>query len=304
MITLRSLLVGFSVFMLLAFPLYARREDDPIWTGSHGYKGFEIHDGYGTFPPGGPHWATTNNESGGTRQAEGIGVYRYLTFTNGITILYEIKARPLPDQEGSFEVTIGPYMPTPKQAAAWKIDINSVETRFLRKYPAPFVVKENEVIAIDVAENPKTGQKFVHYYVVSKGRPFLITNLERKASQAREFRVEDVHLSVFDYDLRRNGSSVYRSLGGCTGRYVSINIPDVGRFTFTLTPPPPEAGFQPSALVKDGQLSFKHGEDSYEWLAKADIVPGDGLFNVWMRVDPPRGPSVWVGASSGPPTER
>ena len=302
MITLRSLLVSLSVFALLAFPLYGQGEDEPIWTGSHVYKDVQIHTGYGTIPAGATDWVPTQSVSGGTKQTEGVGLYRFLTFASGITILYEFRARPLPDQENAFEVTIGPYTPTEKQAASWKIDLNTVETRFLRKYPAPFVVKENEVIALEVGENPKTGQKLVHYYVVSKGRPFLRANLERTADQAREFRVEDVELAVFDYDLRRNGASLYRSGGGCSGKYIAIMIPNVGRFWFTLTPPPVEARFEPSALVKDGQLWFRHGEDVYEWLSTQDIVPGDGLFNVWMRFDPPLGGQTFsVAASNRPP---
>ncbi|RPJ87476.1 MAG: hypothetical protein EHM18_00960 [Acidobacteria bacterium] len=303
MINLRSLLVGFSVFTLLAFPLFGQDEDEPIWTGSHGYKEVRIHIGHGTIPAGGTDWVPTSSVSGGIKQAEGGGLYRFMTFASGITILYEFSARPLPDKDGSFEVTIGPYVPTLQQAESWKIDPRSVETGFMRKYPAPFVVKDNETIALEVAENPKTGQKLVHYYVVSKGKPFLRSNLERKAAKAREFRVQDVELRVFDYDLRRNGASLYRSGGGCSGKYIAILIPDVGRFWFTLTPPPVEARFEPSALVKDGQLWFRYGEDVYEWLSPEHIVPGDGLFNIWMRFDPPEGrqSSFSVAASSRPP---
>ncbi len=302
MITLRSLLGAFSVFTLLAFPVCGQDEDEPTWTGAIGYKDLEIHTGEGTIPAGVRDWHPIHNQSGGIRQAEGVGLYRYLQFANGITILYQLSARPLPDQEGSFEVTIGPYMPTPLQAESWHIDLNAVEKRFLQKYPAPFVVQDNDVIAIEIAENPKTGQKLVHYFVVSKGRPFLRTNLERQADRAREFRVEDVEMRVFDYDIRRNGVSLYKSRGGCSGKYVSITILDVGQFTFTLTPPPVQAGFEPSALVKDGQLWFRHGQDTYEWLSKQDIVPGDGLFNVWVKFEPRKATHGFsVGASSGPP---
>lgn len=299
MIIKRLLLVGFSLLALLVFPLHGQGEDEPIWTGSHGYKDVRIQIGHGTIPAGAADWIPTSSVSGGTKQTEGGGLYRFLTFANGTTILYEFRARPLPDEDGAFEVTIGPFTPTPKQAESWKIDRNSVETEFMRKYAAPFVVRDNEVIALEIAANPQTGQKLVHYYVVSKGKPFLRADLEGKASQAREFRVEDVELRVFDYDLRRNGESLYRSQGGCSGKFVSIMIPDVGRFTFTLAPPPPEAGFEPTALAKTAQISFRHREDKYEWLSREQIVPGDGLFTVWMRVDPPEGSYGFsVGASS------
>ncbi|RPI19778.1 MAG: hypothetical protein EHM61_28145 [Acidobacteria bacterium] len=288
MISLRFVFMTFSILALASLPLQAQGEDEPEWKGSRRWAdGTEIHSGHGTIPAGPSDWAKTG---GGTAGLPGTGSYgfcRFLTFPGGITILYEFQARPVPDREGLYEITLRPHQLTPEQAALWRIDRNLIDAKFLQKYPAPFVVKDSEVIAIELAENPNTGQKLVDYFLVSKGKPFLRSNLERKAAQARDFRVEDVEISVVDYDLRRNESSVYRSGGGCAGRYVWISIPGVGRFTFTLAPPPAGTGFEQTALASGEQITFRHGEDLYEWLSKQKIVPGEGVFNVWMKFDQP-----------------
>jgi len=300
----RRTLVTFSIVTLAFLALQAQGGDEPVWTGSYGWpNGIQIHSGHGTIPAGPSDWGKVG---GGTAGMPGKGTYgfcRFLTFPSGITILYEFHARPVPDQEGVYEITLRPHELTSDQAASWRVDRNLVDAAFLQKYPAPFIVKDGEVIAIEVAENPNTGQKLVDYFVVSKGEPFLRTNLERKASQAREFRVEDVELSVFDYDIRRNESSLYKSSGGCGGRYVWIYIPGVGRFTFTLAPPPAGSGFEPTALASGKQITFRYDGDLYEWLSKRKIVPGEGLFNIWMKFDQPE----WnenhfvVGASDAAP---
>ncbi len=300
MTSVRLLLTGCSLLALLVSPL-SGQDDDPTWTGATVYRdGIEIHTGHGTIPAGGTDWAKVRRNSQGVK--EGYGFYRSLTFPSGETIVYQFTARPLPEKEGLYEITLSPFRPSAVQAQTWGIDQNSLDAKFFQRYPSPFIVKDGEVTAIEVAENTKTGHKLVEYYLVSKGKPYKRGNLQIAAAAARDFQLEDVEIRVWEYDIRRNGVSLHRG-GGCSGKYIWIEIPDVGRFSFTLVPSSVSAGFEPTALVRGQQISFQHGTDLYEWLSKEQVAPGDGLFKLWVRFDASKPAGFSHGASGRPPAD-
>ena len=300
MINLTRLLISCLVFLLLALPA-AGQEEVPKLTGSHIYKdGIHVSTGYGIIPPETGDRQISFQGSQGTGIPGQYGLYRWIKFADGRTVAYELVILPS-KQPDLFEVALKPALLSPERLSAWKIDPASIDTRFLQKYPVPFTLGESEILAIEVAENKRTGQKFVDYYMVTRGAPFLRADLEKIEQEAREFRAEDAEISVMDFDLRVNGTSLQRSGGGVRGKFIWINIPDVGRFTFTLTPPPQSAGFEPKALVKGKQILFRVGEDRYEWLAKEQIAPGSGIYYLWMRHDPSQDSRFVRGASDGLP---
>ncbi len=74
------------------------------------------------------------------------------------------------------------------------------------------------------------------------------------AAQARQLKAEDVELSVSGYELRGNGQSLYKTGGGCSGRFIWVDVPQIGRFVFSIVPKLEAEGFERAAYVSNQQL--------------------------------------------------
>lgn len=236
----------------------------------------------------------------------GGSLRRILKLSNGRTVVYEVLIKRI-EQESRFTVTVRPVNPTAQEAAQWGIDPARIETDFLREYQAPLLLNSGDILAIDVLSEPRTGAKFVDYYLISQGTPPLQrTPVDTLFSRAHEFSPADADLNIDGSEIRRNGRTVHenreRAVGG---RFLWVEIPQVGRVILTLAPPAGESGFQRVAVVNKHQIVFPVGSDQYEWLSPRKIAPGSGTFFLWMRIDPTSSAgSGWeIGASPNvPPT--
>ena len=153
-------------------------------------------------------------------------------------------------------------------------------------FPAqPQSVGDGATFALDVLHNPRTGEKIVDIVTVSAGDP----RLQERASTeepARDFSLEDVRLSVFDYQLKINGETVFRSPGGgVAGSVVWFSAPGRGRFIFSLVP---RAGypFEKVGKIEHNRITFEWGGDRYEWVTGQPVVGIGGNWNVWVMHDP------------------
>jgi hypothetical protein len=117
------------------------------------------------------------------------------------------------------------------------------------------------------------------YKVIARRNP------EQLKAEARPLTVDDLTMTVADYEVRRDGEKL-KSGGGASGRYIWLGIPQVGRVIFTLSTPPEGVGFEQTAIVNKGQLIFSIHGVQYEWISKDRIVPAEGSFYVWMKFDP------------------
>ena len=66
----------------------------------------------------------------------------------------------------------------------------------------------------------------------------------------------------------------------------AVDIPQVGRFMFSLTARPESEGFKPTACVSDKKIVFQHGPDLYEVVSDSQIISATGAFRIWVRYDP------------------
>jgi hypothetical protein len=153
-------------------------------------------------------------------------------------------------------------------------------------FPAqPQTVGDGATFALDVLHNPRTGEKIVDIVTVSAGDP----RLQERASTdeaARDFSLEDVRLSVFDYQLKVNGETVFRSPGGgVAGSVVWFSTPGRGRFIFSLVPRPGYP-FEKVGKIEHNRIAFEWAGDRYEWVTGQPVVGMGGNWNVWVMHDP------------------
>jgi len=285
--------------------------------------GVHVEAGVGTLPP-------YVLDLDGALRAVGVGylekkapgggsITRILKLADGRAIIYDVVIEKVSIPAGagdapvSFRVSLRPVTPTAHEAAQWAIDPRRLDTEFLQSYSSPLTVKDGDVLALDVLVEPRSGTKFVDYYLISNGPPPIKRpSSDQSAASARWFSANDVELSINGYELWRNHELLHKSgEAQVTGKFIWLNIPGIGQVEFTLAPPD-SGSFQPDAVLSENRIVFTIGGDRYEWLSKTRIAPGAGLFHLWMsytqRTPPatrssPNAPAVtgWkVGASPTP----
>jgi hypothetical protein len=210
---------------------------------------------------------------------------RLLKLADGRIIIYEVMVKEL--EEGRrFEVALRPVALGQSELQELGLDPGSVESKFLQNYSLPLIVNDGDIVALDVLANPRTGAKLVDYFRVSRAEPRLTSNLESLSATARQIAVKDIELAIVNGEIRRNGVSVHKSSIGVSGRYIWVDIPEVGRFLFSLAARVESEDFQPTAFVSGKEIVFSRGPDRYELMSDRTIVPATGVFRLWVRYDP------------------
>jgi hypothetical protein len=276
-----------------------------LWAGVHGDRawaqerphwrivvqlgeGIYVRTGIGTIPPQQLDLDEAVRGAGylGLSRPGGGSLRRILKLADGRAIVYEVVVKRT-NQRQRFEVVLQPVTPTPAESAQWGIDPARIEAGFLQHYASPLTLDEGDILALDVLIEPRTGVKFVDYFLISNGT----SPIKRQApaallARARPFSPEDAELSIEGYELWRNGQLAHQdNEGAATGRFIWLDLPNLGRVIFTLAAPPEEAGFERAAVVSDHQIVFTLGASQYEWLSRSRIAPGSGVYHLWMRHD-------------------
>jgi hypothetical protein len=308
-----QLCLSAAAFLLLSRPCAAQ---EIVWGGGVGFGNAKIRHGMASMPDGVLKFEhqTLNVKSNNRDIASVVRAFR---LADGRSVVYKLAVKRL-ENVARFEVLLQAYEPTPEQVEKWRIDPARVENGFLSKYTQPIMLDDGDIISVDVLVEPRTGAKLIDYFQIFTGEPITRRNPDKLKAEARALTLEDLILTVDNYEVRRNGEKLKSSGGGASGRYIWLDIPHVGRAIFTLATPPEGSGFQQTAIVNGQQLVFWIDSVQYEWLSKSKIVTADGSFRVWMKFDPtpslpPNLPpevlerirSGWsVGASDKSPTEK
>lgn len=277
-----------SVAAILCLACAGLAQERPAWGPTVWFKnGMYIQTGIGSVPAGDTRLTVSNTSvSTAPSVAPGTGTFRrILRLSDGRAIIYEIIVKRLDDGR-RFEVSLGPWMPTQEAARALGVDPARVEANFLGSYSAPLTVEDGDTLALDVLVNPRTGVKLVDYFRITARPPVVRASLGDLSAAARQIGIRDVELSVENFELLCNGNSVYASKGGVTGRFIWIDVPQTGRFIFSLSPGGEEDGFRRAAYVTRRQIIFVGGADKYEWVSERPVVPASGVFHLWVRFEP------------------
>ena len=287
---LKRYIFGTTGLLLLCYACLGAvvAQERPTWGPTVQFSsGTYVQTGIGTVPSGKARMTVSNTSvstvASGTPDA---GTFRrILKLSDGHAIIYEITVKRLGDGK-HFEVNVGSWTPTPEEAQEIGIDPARVEANFLSNYTTPLTVDDGDTLALDVLVNPRTGVKLVDYFRITRRPPVVRGSLGDLSAAARQIEIGDVELAVENFELLLNGKSIYASKGGVSGRFIWIDIPQTGRFIFSLAPLREEDGFRRAAYVTRRQLVFTNGADKYEWVSERPIVPASGVFHLWVCLDP------------------
>lgn len=266
----------------------ALAQERPSWGPTVSFpNGTFIQTGIGTSPAGVVEVTVTNTSvATAAASASDQSVFRrILKLSDGRAIIYEIAAKRL-DEGRQFEVALRPWVPNTEEALDMEIAKARVEANFLINYSAPLMINNGDVLAVDVLVNPRTGVKLVDYFRITNRPPVVRRSISNLSAIARSIEISDVEFSVENFELRLNDKLIYTSKGGVRGRFIWIDIPQTGRFIFSLTPLSEADGFHRLAYLARQQIVFSYGPDKYDLTSEHPIILASGEFYLWTRHDP------------------
>lgn len=287
---LKQCFLAFTGLILLHFAwgAMAIAQEHPYWGPALSFtNGTFIQTGIGTIPAGVAGMSLPNTwvaTTASTKSEEGV-FRRILKLSDGRAIIYEIAVKRL-NEGKQFEVTLKSCVPTPEDAQYMEIDPGRVEMKFLENYPTPLTINDGDMLALDVLVNPRTGAKLVDYFRISSRPRAVRSRIGDLSTTARSIEIGDVEFFVENFELRLNGKPIYSSKGGMSGRFIWLDVPQIGRFIFSLTPLSEVDGFYRSAYLTRQQIVFNHGRDEYELISGRRIIPASGVFYLWVHFDP------------------
>ncbi len=217
-------------------------------------------------------------------------IHRVLQDTGGRFVFgYDLWVAPNPAAK-QFKIVVGPLDPQfeSKLRAGNSSEGESPQSEIISTFPKPTepqTLDDGDAFSLDLLVNQNIGVKIVDFVKVGFDRSHLWDNNPR--TLPRDFAVDAVELSVKDYRLLVNGNvvSVGKSTKSCAGTLLWFYVQDRGRFIFSLVP---REGyqFQKVGVIEDNRIEFTVNGNHYEWLSSSPILPGGGIWNVWVLHDP------------------
>lgn len=203
--------------------------------------------------------------------------HRYMLDTDSKKYFgYDLSIDPEPG--GMFRVTFQPLSLSPA-----KLELNPAEWNQipLPPMPAPQIVRNRDVIALDLFVHPATGQKIVDYLFIQDDRP----GLRLPSGPPRDYTVDDVPIMLSKMRLSVNGKQIEQWDGSMSGAAVFFYLPGRGRQVFSLAPNA-ELGFHRAGEVRGSSLTIAWGGDTYQIECDGPIAPGGGVFHLYVYPDP------------------
>jgi hypothetical protein len=141
--------------------------------------------------------------------------------------------------------------------------ISSFKPSPLPKYPAPQVVRDGDIIELDLMVSPDGKQRLTDYIEIL-GRPSGPAAATTTAEPC-DFTLDDgpVKVDSFDMGIWIDGQK-YQGRSGFTekpGATFYIAVPGQGRYVLSLTP---HEGFVKSGTIRDNVIGFEGGGQQYE----------------------------------------
>ncbi len=158
----------------------------------------------------------------------------------------------------------------------------------LLKYPLVPDVRAGDTVAIDLLENPATGQKVVDYLVFKRSPPAAAAELSPLPDPLRDLSLADVELQLENCRISLNGTVLDASTrvgGSISGGALWFYLPERGRFVMSLLPNP-KLGFRRAGEVSSRSLTFSEGHERYDIQSTSRIVPAGGRFTLYVLHDP------------------
>jgi len=154
----------------------------------------------------------------------------------------------------------------------------------LPAYPNAQTVDNGEVIALDLMENPETGQRIVDYLTI--GDDALRT--ETLDGPARDFTPEDAWIRIMEPLVTVDGEVIEPTRnfsGGISGAIAWIYTPSHGRYLLSLAPRKAQ-GFELGGEVRLGTMKIETGGSRIELNCSEPIATGKQAYNLYVLHQP------------------
>lgn len=192
-------------------------------------------------------------------------------------------------------VSIGPTSATAGPAGYTQVP--------LPKYNGgPFTIAPGDIVRMPLLVNASTGQTLIDemqifMHPVSTDE---VLGDSLNSGLPRDFTLQDVEMKWLGGTLLVNGKEV-KSMGGsgATGTVVWYSYDGIGTAALSFLPQA-APGFQKAGVIRGRTLKFTQGSDQYEWRCTDPILPGGGVYNLYVYWTPlSRGPGGHGSALTG-----
>lgn len=181
------------------------------------------------------------------------------------------------------------------------LNIKTLTANSLPKYPSEIIIGDDDIIALDILENPQTKEKITDLIrVTAKTKNSMSSLFSEPEQPAKDFSLLDVELQMLRYDVFVNNERKAEFKGGAVGSLISFYIKDKGLCVFSLFPREEYSlnstsrKFIKSGRIEENKLFFKIGNEEYEVVARSPILPQGGNWNLWMMHMPEYTPSQYT----------
>lgn len=180
-------------------------------------------------------------------------------------------------EKGKYTVSIKPL------SSAKSVGIKGFTAKTLPKYPDAIEVNEGDTIALDVMENPQTGEKVVDYIKIFY-KPAPLTDYFAERTPIRDFTIDDVELKLLKFEVFADNQSILKVGGGARGANLTLYLKGRGRFIFSLFPRD-GYDFQKIGAIEGNKILFKYNGVNYKIVSGEPFIGNGGHWNLWVLRD-------------------
>jgi len=146
--------------------------------------------------------------------------------------------------------------------------------------PVPQILRDGEEIALNLAEDARTGRRMVDYVRVGSG------TMRARLDVARDVYAEDAELAISQPRIRINGvEQPAGELVMLSAPVVQVNIPGQGTYLLSFKPRAAE-GFERAGEAAQNSLMFSIDGNIFRVDCADRIATGSGTYNIYARKDP------------------
>jgi hypothetical protein len=154
------------------------------------------------------------------------------------------------------------------------------------KYPAPQVVHDGDIIALDLMTSPDGKQKLTDYIQILAHPAQPPT--PAVTAEARDYSVDDGPISFDQGDIMMISSNgqpnrLQTTFDGRPGATFWISFPGQGRYIASLTPHP---GFTQSGGIRDNSVSIEDGQNTFTVRFFNPVAGAGKAWNLYVLHDP------------------
>ena len=262
-----------SLFLFLFLPGGAWAQ---LMSGSAGMSGISFSYETRLEPPA----PSIGKNGGGVMVTNNIAHRHLCDFNSKKCFGYDLAMESL--GSGQYRFTFLPLSLTPQQMEEIFDSVKGWSILQLPRNPATQVLNAGDTVALDLFVNPQTGQKIVDYIRVQGGQGRLID----APGPTKDFSVEDASLLISEPRLSINGKLLdwKAEYGAASSSLVSIDVPDRGRFTFSLVPRT-DLGMLKAGEIRGSTMTWRWGNDEFSLNTDKRIAPGGGAYNLYVGHD-------------------